>query len=73
MRRKQRCRYWRFRMRKEDYGVYIMGALPMEGVSLAQLAEQMDEEIVKLQTELISEREYEKTTKPNRSPICESA
>ena len=45
---------------QEDYGVYIMGALPMEGVSLAQLAEQMDEEIVKLQTELISEREYEK-------------
>ena len=42
---------------QEDYGVYIMGALPMEGVSLAQLAEQMDEEIVKLQTELISERE----------------
>lgn len=45
---------------QEDYGVYIMGALPMEGVSLETLAQEMDEEITRLQTELISEREYEK-------------
>lgn len=45
---------------QEDYGVYIMGALPMDGVSLETLTQEMDEEITKLQTELISEREYEK-------------
>ena len=45
---------------QEDYGVYIMGALPMDGVSLETLGQEMDEEITKLQTELISEREYEK-------------
>ena len=45
---------------QEDYGVYIMGALPMDGVSLEILAQEMDEEITRLQTELISEREYEK-------------
>ena len=37
-----------------------MGALPMDGVSLETLAQEMDEEIERLQTELISEREYEK-------------
>ena len=45
---------------QEDYGVYIMGALPMDGVSLETLAQEMDEEIERLQIELISEREYEK-------------
>ena len=45
---------------QEDYGVYIMGALPMDGVSLETLAQEMDEEVERLQTELISEREYEK-------------
>ena len=45
---------------QEDSGVYIMGALPMDGVSLETLAQEMDEEITRLQTELISEREYEK-------------
>lgn len=45
---------------QEDYGVYIMGALPMDSVSLETLAQEMDEEITRLQTELISEREYEK-------------
>ena len=45
---------------QEDYGVYIIGALPMDGVSLETLAQEMDEEITRLQTELISEREYEK-------------
>ena len=32
----------------------------MDGVSLETLAQEMDEEITRLQTELISEREYEK-------------
>lgn len=45
---------------QEDYGTYIMGALPMEGISLETLGKEMDEEIQRLQNELISEREFEK-------------
>ena len=45
---------------QEDYGTYVIGALPMDGISLETLATQIDEEILKLQTELISSREYEK-------------
>lgn len=44
----------------EDYGTYIIGALPMGNVSLETLASAMDSEIEKLKTELISEEEFEK-------------
>jgi predicted Zn-dependent peptidase len=37
-----------------------MGALPMGETSLDEIAKEMDEEITKLQTELISEKEYQK-------------
>jgi len=49
-----------FGQANQDYGTYIMGALSKGDVELSKLAEVMDEEIVKLQTELISEREYQK-------------
>ncbi|MBW2960368.1 M16 family metallopeptidase [Mesonia aestuariivivens] len=45
---------------QEDYGTYVMGALAMGETPLAQLGESMDEEIKKLQTTLISEKEYQK-------------
>ncbi|MBW1295245.1 M16 family metallopeptidase [Aquimarina litoralis] len=45
---------------QEDYGTYIMGALPLGNVSLDKLQAEMDAEIEKLQNELISEREFEK-------------
>lgn len=47
-------------MSQEHYGVYITFALPLGDTSLSDLTKEMDEEIVKLQTDLISEREYEK-------------
>lgn len=49
-----------FGQSNQDYGTYTMGALAKGDVELSTLAEVMDEEIVKLQTELISEREYQK-------------
>jgi outer membrane protein OmpA-like peptidoglycan-associated protein len=49
-----------FGQANQDYGTYTMGALSKGDVELSKLAEVMDEEIVKLQTELISEREYQK-------------
>ena len=45
---------------QEDYGVYIMGALPMGATTLDELGVEMDAEIAKLQTELISEKEFQK-------------
>jgi predicted Zn-dependent peptidase len=45
---------------QEDYGTYIMGALPLGDVKLDDLMASMDEEIAKLQNELITERELEK-------------
>lgn len=45
---------------QESYGSYITFALPMEGITLDQLTKEIDEEIVRLQTELISDREFEK-------------
>tara|TARA_Y100000815_G_scaffold70193_1_gene59107 strand:+ start:1701 stop:3020 length:1320 start_codon:yes stop_codon:yes gene_type:complete len=45
---------------QEDYGVYALFGLPLGEVSLDTLVAEMDEEIVKIQTELISERDYQK-------------
>lgn len=44
----------------EDYGIYALFALPLGDVSLATLLAEIDEEIVKIQTELISEKDYQK-------------
>lgn len=45
---------------QEDYGIYALFALPLGDVPLADLMKEMDEEIVKIQSELISERDYQK-------------
>lgn len=44
----------------EDYGAYIILSLPLGETTLTDLVDEMDEEVVKLQTELISEKEYQK-------------
>ena len=44
----------------EDYGAYIVLALPLGENTLDDLVDGMDEEIVKLQTELISDKELQK-------------
>ncbi len=45
---------------QEDYGTYILYALPLGKTSLEDLSKEMDAEIVKLQSELISERDFQK-------------
>lgn len=45
---------------QQDYGTYVILALPLGETSLETLQQEIDEEIVKLQNELISQREYEK-------------
>lgn len=44
----------------EDYGAYIVLALPLGENTLDDLVNEMDEEIVKIQTDLISEKELQK-------------
>ena len=49
-----------FNQPQEDYGKYSIAAFPVGDTTLDKLKEVMDEEIEKLKTDLISEREYEK-------------
>ena len=45
---------------QEDYGMYILYGLPMGQNSPTDILKEIDEEITKLQTELISEKDYQK-------------
>uniref|UniRef100_UPI00404A0BB2 M16 family metallopeptidase n=1 Tax=Gelidibacter sp. TaxID=2018083 RepID=UPI00404A0BB2 len=45
---------------QEDYGTYALFALPLGEVPLTDLIKEIDEEIVKIQNELISENDYQK-------------
>jgi len=45
---------------QEDYGIYALFALPLGEIPLTDLLSEMDEEVVKIQNELISERDYQK-------------
>jgi len=45
---------------QEDYGIYALFALPLGDVPLSDLLTDMDDEVVKIQNELISERDYQK-------------
>ena len=49
-----------FNSSQEDYGTYIIFGLPLGEVKLEELQKEIDEEIVKVQKELISERDYQK-------------
>lgn len=49
-----------FNYSQEDYGTYILYGLPMKPATITDLTREVDEEILKLQTELISEKDYRK-------------
>jgi predicted Zn-dependent peptidase len=44
----------------EDYGAYLLGGLPLGSNTMDGLVTEIDEEIERLKTELISERDYQK-------------
>jgi predicted Zn-dependent peptidase len=44
----------------EDYGLYIIYGLPMSPATSADLLNEIDEEILKIQTDLISEKDFQK-------------
>lgn len=45
---------------QEDYGTYILYGLPLGENTLEDLVKEIDEEVVKIQTDLISEKAYQK-------------
>jgi zinc protease len=49
-----------FNVSQEDYGLYLLFGLPLGEVKLNDIIAEIDEEIVKLQSELISEKDYQK-------------
>jgi len=49
-----------FNQSQEDYGTYILYGLPLGDNTLESLLAGIDEELVKVQTELVSERDYQK-------------
>lgn len=49
-----------FNYSQEDYGTYILYGLPQGDATTKDLTREIDEEIVKLQTEVISEKEFQK-------------
>jgi zinc protease len=58
--KKDALQVFAFNYSLEDYGMYIIGALPNGGAAPSGLLKDMDEEIVKLQTDLITPDEYQK-------------
>lgn len=49
-----------FNISQEDYSMYVVFGLPQGDNKLEDLVNEMDEEIVKIQKDLISERDYQK-------------
>ncbi len=43
---------------QEDYGMYILYGIPMTGTPMDELVKEIDEEILKIQTDLISEKDF---------------
>jgi predicted Zn-dependent peptidase len=58
--KKKAIQVFAFNGSQEDYGAYVVGALPVGEASLEDLKKEIDEEIVKLQTEPITEKDYQK-------------
>lgn len=49
-----------FNVNQEDYGSYVIFGLPLEQTPTTDILKEIDEEITKLQTDLISEKDFEK-------------
>ncbi len=49
-----------FNISQEDYGMYVIFGLPLGETKLNDLVVEIDEEIVKIQNNLISEKDYQK-------------
>ncbi|WP_343488141.1 pitrilysin family protein [Allomuricauda sp. d1] len=58
--KKMALQVFAFNGSQEDYSSYIVGGLPVGDNTLEDIKKEIDEEIAKLQTDLISERDFQK-------------
>lgn len=58
--KKMALQVFAFNGSQEEYSSYIVGGLPVGDNSLVDIKKEIDEEIVKLQTDLVSERDFQK-------------
>ena len=58
--KKMALQVFAFNNSQEDYGSYLVGGLPVGETSLEEIRNEIDEEILKVQTELISEKDRQK-------------
>jgi zinc protease len=56
-----------FSYSQEDYGMYILYGLPQGNTTTEDLLKEVDEEIVKIQTDLISEKDFQKLQNKHES------
>lgn len=61
-----------FNYTQEDYGQYIVYGLPLGTFTSDDLLKEIDEEITKLQTDLISEKDFQKLQNINESNFVDS-
>jgi zinc protease len=61
-----------FSYSQEDYGLYILYGLPMGANTAEGLLKEVDEEIVKIQTELISEKDFQKLQNKNENQFVDN-
>lgn len=61
-----------FSYSQEDYGIYFVYGIPMQGFELNDLVKEIDVEIAKIQTELISERDFQKLQNTFENQYVES-
>jgi predicted Zn-dependent peptidase len=57
---KQALQVGAFNIAQEDYGMYLVFALPVGETSVDVLKDEMEEEVAKVRSELISEKDYQK-------------
>jgi len=58
--KKMAMQVFSFSYNQEDYGQYIVFGIPMNDFTLNDLLKEIDQEIVKIQKDLISERDFQK-------------
>ncbi|MEN9489231.1 MAG: hypothetical protein RL494_1496 [Bacteroidota bacterium] len=61
-----------FSYTQEDYGMYILYGLPLGANTAEGLLKEIDEEIVKIQTELISEKDFQKLQNKNENQFVDN-
>ena len=61
-----------FNMSMEDYGLYVILSLPLGDTTLSAIRDEIDEEVEKIQSDLISEKDYKKLLNKFESDFVDS-